>query len=107
MNNYLIPANSKRSMLILGLFEPIDILIFSVGAVITFALILIIEAETMKSLIIILTPALISIAMVMPIPNHRNLWQFTANVYAYLTSRKVYRWRGWCMLYGEETTGEK
>ena len=39
MNQYLIPANSKRSMLILGLFEVIDLWIFGIGALITFILI--------------------------------------------------------------------
>lgn len=105
-NNYLIPANSKRSMLILGLFEPVDLGIFGIGAGITFFLLFIIEPETLKSLLIILTPVLISTAMVLPVPNHRNLWNFTANVYGYLTTKKRYRWKGWCMLYGEES-GEK
>lgn len=106
MNNYLIPANSKRSMLILGLFEPIDLIIFGIGAFITTILLFLIEAETMKSLVIILTPVLISIVMVLPVPNHRNMWQFTANIYEFLTTRKTYRWKGWCMIYGEES-GEK
>lgn len=103
---YLIPANSKRSMLILGLFEPIDLVIFGIGAAITFVLLFAIQAETMKSVLIILTPALISILMVLPVPNHRNFWNFTANVYAYLISRKTYRWKGWCMTYGEESGEE-
>lgn len=106
MNQYLIPANSKRSMLILGLFEPIDLIIFAIGAGLTGVLMLIIPAETIKSLVIILTPVLISVVMVLPIPNHRNLWQFTANVYGYFSNRRTYRWRGWCQLYGEEQQGE-
>ena len=102
MNQYLIPANSKRSMLILGLFEPVDLIIFLIGAGLTGVLMLIIPAETIKSLVIILTPVLIASAMVLPIPNHRNLWQFTANVYTYFSNRRIYRWKGWCQLYVEE-----
>ena len=105
-NNYLIPANSKRSMLIFGLFETIDLIIFAIGAGITFFLLFIIEPETIKSLLIILTPVLITTAMVLPVPNHRNLWNFTANVYGFLTTRKTYRWTGWCML-NDEDSGEK
>lgn len=102
MNQYLIPANSKRSMLILGLFTPIDLIIFGVGAGITMMLLFIINAQTLQDIGIILTPLLISGAMVLPIPNHRNLWQFTANVYNYFSHRRRYYWRGWCMLYGEK-----
>lgn len=102
MNQFLIPANSKRSMLILGLFEPIDLLIFGIGAGITLLLMGIVEVESMKSLVIILTPIGISLLMVLPIPNHRNFWNFTANVYTYLSSQRSYRWRGWCVLDGEE-----
>ena len=103
MNHYLIPANSKRSMLILGLFEVIDLWIFGIGALITFILILTMDVETFKSIIIILTPAGISLLMVMPIPNHRNFWNFTANVYTYLSNQRTYKWRGWCVLDGEES----
>lgn len=106
MNQYLIPANSKRSMLILGLFEKIDLMIFGVGAAITFFLMIFMEAETLKSLFIILTPVLISLTMVLPIPNHRNLWNFTANVYNYLSNQRTYKWRGWCVL-DDEGSGEE
>ena len=102
MNNYLIPANSKRSMLILGMFKMIDVIIFLIGLGITVILMFLIEAEVMSDLIAIITPLLISVIMVMPIPNHRNVWQLTVNIYRYFTNQRKYRWRGWCFAHGEE-----
>ncbi|MBO5475367.1 MAG: hypothetical protein J5982_02540 [Bacilli bacterium] len=102
MNQYLIPANSKRSMLILGLFTPIDLIIVGVGGGITAMLMFIISAGTLKDVITILTPLLISVAMVLPVPNHRNIWQLTANIYNYFSKRRTYYWRGWCFTNGEE-----
>ena len=102
MNQYLIPANSKRSMLILGLFTPIDLIIIGVGGGLTGMLMLIISAGTLKDVITILTPLLISTAMVLPVPNHRNIWQLTANIYNYFSKRRTYYWRGWCFTNGEE-----
>lgn len=95
---YLIPANSKRSMLIFGLFEPVDLIIFSIGAVITFVMLLTIKTNTIKDMLGILTPLIISAIMVAPIPNHRNVWNFTANVYKFFKNRRSYRWKGWCVI---------
>jgi len=39
-NNYLIPANSKKSQLILGFFTPIDLTIFLIGVGITIILLI-------------------------------------------------------------------
>jgi hypothetical protein len=102
MNQYLIPANSKRSMLILGLFTPIDVAIVGVGGLLTLILLFAMSASTLKDVITILTPLLISAVMVLPVPNHRNIWQLTANIYNYFSKRRTYYWRGWCFTNGEE-----
>lgn len=104
MNQFLIPANSKRSMLVFGLFTPIDLIIIGIGGTITGLLMLIINAETLQDIGIILTPVLIAGAMVAPVPNHRNVWNLTANIYNFYARRRTYYWRGWCMTNGEETT---
>jgi hypothetical protein len=99
---YLIPANTKRSMLIFGLFKPIDLIIFVVGLVLTAIAVAAVGTDTPGQVIIGLSPLIITSLMVSPIPNHRNVWTFTVNVYTYFTSQRKYRWRGWCMLHGEE-----
>lgn len=106
MNQYLIPANSKRSMLILGLFEKTDLIIFGTGIGITLFLLLILPRETMQDLLVIFTPLMITGAMVLPVPNHRNMWQLTAHVYQFYSNRRKYYWKGWCVNYAEETREE-
>lgn len=98
----LIPANSKKSMLILGLFNPTDLIIFCTGVVLTFLLLITIGVSTLKSALIILTPALIASFLVVPIPNQHNIRTFIMNVYNYYTNRRSYYWRGWCIRYGEK-----
>lgn len=97
-DQYLIPANSKRSMLIFGFFEPIDLIIFGTGALITTVLLFTIGTNTIKEMFGILLPLIISTIMVAPIPNHRNVWKFTANLYKYFSNQKDYKWRGWCVI---------
>ena len=102
-NQYLIPANTKRSMLIFGLFNTIDLIIFGVGAGLTVLLMFIVPTGgSIAKVFIDLAPLLICSMMVAPIPNHRNLWNFTVHVYTYFTNQRKYRWRGWCMLHGED-----
>ena len=99
---YLIPANSKKSMLILGFFNPTDLIIFLTGVVITFILLMSIKTNSLKEAVFIITPALISSFLVLPVPNHHNLRTFIYNIYTYFTNRRSYFWRGWCMNRGEK-----
>ena len=100
-NRYLIPANTKRSMLILGLFNKIDLVIFLVGVALTIMLMLIVGSDTPLAIGVNLAPLIICTIMVAPVPNHRNVWNFTVNVYTFFANQRKYRWRGWCMLHGE------
>ena len=100
--SYLIPANSKKSMLILGFFNPTDLIIFLTGVIITFILLLSIKSNSLKEAAFIVTPALISSFLVLPVPNHHNIRTFIYNIYHYFTNRRSYYWRGWCIKYGKE-----
>lgn len=101
-NGYLIPANSKKSMLILGFFNKVDLIIFGSGIGLTFILLFIIEATTIKNILFIVSPAIIVSFLVTPVPNHHNIRTFFMNVYTYFTSRRQYYWRGWCIGYGKK-----
>lgn len=103
-NNYLIPANSKKSMLILGLFNLVDLIICGTGCLITFALMFAIKDTSLKAAIIKLLPALICVFLVIPLPNQHNVRTLIKNVYNYFTKRRRYFWKGWCSGYGEENT---
>ena len=63
-HQYLIPANTKRSMLIFGLFKPIDLIIFVVGLVLTGILVAAVGTDTPAQVIIGLAPLLIASLMV-------------------------------------------
>ena len=97
-NIYLIPANSKKSMNILGLFKPVDVGVLSVGILITFALLIVfnsIEETTFKFLCAI--PALLAILLVAPLPYYHNVRVLLGNVFRFFSSRRNYFWRGWCV----------
>ena len=96
MNNYLIPANSKKSQLILGFFTMVDLILFGSGVLVTLVLLLTIQSANIGIMILILSPALITGFLVMPVPNYHNVLQFIVNVYTYLSNRKRYYWKGWC-----------
>ena len=84
MNNYLIPANTKKSQYILGCLW-------------SFAMILIVKEANLFVLIICMLPAFISAFLVMPVPNYHNVLQVLTNIFNFYTNRRKYYWRGWCV----------
>lgn len=94
-NNYLIPANTKKSQLILGFFTPVDLIIFVVGCVSSFLMLLIVNTINLTLLIIIMLPALIGAFLVMPVPHYHNVLQLLMNIFNFFTGRRQYYWRGW------------
>ena len=101
-NNYLIPANTKKSKLILGFFTPIDLAIFGTGCLITVNLLFIFQGLTFTMAIIVLMPALISGFLVIPVPNYHNVLQLITNIVTFIMNRKRYYWKGWCYKDGEK-----
>ena len=101
-NNYLIPANTKKSKLILGFFTPIDLDIFGTGCLITVILLFIFQGLTFTMAIIVLMPALISGFLVIPVPNYHNVLQLITNIVTFIMNRKRYYWKGWCYKDGEK-----
>lgn len=96
-NNYLIPANSKKSQLILGFFTPVDLVLFSVGAVLSFLMLLLSKSITLVTAVLMMLPALIGTFLVMPVPHYHNILQLLINVYNFYMNRRQYYWKGWCI----------
>ena len=97
MNGYLIPANSKKSMLKLGLFTTMDLVLFGSGVGLTLFLLLVIPSNGLGVMILTLLPALISAFLVFPIANYHNVLQLIINVYTfYFVRQRTYIWKGWC-----------
>lgn len=97
-NIYLIPANSKKSMMILSLFTPTDLFILLGGILITFALLIVfnsVEETTFKFICAI--PALLAILLVAPLPYYHNVRVLLGNIFRFFTNRRNYYWRGWCV----------
>lgn len=102
MNNYLIPANSKKSQLILGFFTPLDLILFSSGVGLTILLLMIIKTASMIEMLLILLPALVTGLLVTPVPYYHNVLQFIINVLEFIFNPRRYHWRGWCVRYDSD-----
>lgn len=96
-NTYLIPANSKKSMMIFGLFYPFDLILFGTGIGITLILLMILPLESITMSIIAIAPGLVTGLLVFPVPNYHNLLTVIIEVWLFFTTRQKYVWKGWCV----------
>lgn len=99
-NNFLIPANSKKSQLILGFFNMFDLIVFLLGVGISVLLLCLVKSNNLMVMLGLASPALIASFLVAPVPNYHNVMTLIHNIYKYSTGRKKYYWRGWCAKYG-------
>ena len=96
-NNFMIPANTKKSQLILGFFTPTDLIIFLTGVSLTVILLIIMQNASFLELVLILMPALVTGFLVMPVPNYHNVLQLITNIINFYKGRRCYYWKGWCI----------
>ena len=101
-NRYLIPANTKKGKLILGLFRPFDLALFSSGVLVSVLLLAILPLVSTGVTILLLSPAFICAFLVMPVPYYHNMLNIIVELYEYLTNRQTYRWKGWCWKNGKD-----
>ncbi len=104
-HQYLIPANTKRGKLILGWFRPFDLLLFGCGVLVTLVLLAFANVTDTLMIILMLSPAVITGFLVMPVPYYHNMLNIIVELYEFLTNRQTYRWKGWC--YKDVTTKGK
>ncbi len=102
MNNFLIPANTKKSKLILGFFTPIDLVVFGVGCTLTIAMLFVFQSMTLQMALLVLLPAIIAAFLVAPVPNYHNVMQLLTNIILFIINRKRYYWKGWCIYDGKK-----
>lgn len=100
-NDYLIPANTKRGQLILGVFRPFDLWLFGGGVLVTVILLAFLPLTSTFVTILILSPALITAFLVMPVPYYHNMLNVIVEAYQFYTNRQTYRWKGWCYKSGK------
>lgn len=95
--NYLIPANTKRGQLILGLFRPFDLILVSSGALVTIILLAFLPLSSTFMTIMALAPGGICALLVTPLPYYHNVLNGIIEVYSFLIgNEREYHWRGWC-----------
>ena len=102
MNQYLIPANTKRGELIFGLFRPFDLILLLTGVGITLLLLLLVDLTSTLTVAFVLAPGVICAFLVMPIPYYHNMLIVITEAIEFLTHRQKYVWKGWCSVYGEK-----
>ena len=97
MNQYLVPANSKKSQLIFGLFTVPDLIACGIGGGLTLLLLVILKEPTTFELILAIVPLLTSAMLVFPIKHYHNVMQLLSNIISFTFGRKKYYWKGWCV----------
>ena len=97
MDGYLVPANTKKSMLIMSMFRPIDAIILGTGIGISVILLLIFQHASTWILIVSCIPMLITLLLVLPIPNYHNTLVALQSIIRYYNERRKYIWKGWCV----------
>ena len=95
MNNYLIPANTKKGKLIMGMFKPFDLVLFGTGILITFIFLAIMPLSSTFVTILVLSPAVVTGFLVFPLPYYHNVLNILIEMYEFLTHTQTYVWKGW------------
>lgn len=95
MNMYIIPANAKSGKLIFNIFRPFDLILSSVGLVVSVILILAITPSSLAGVIACLAPGLVCAFLVIPIPNYHNVLVVIQETIKFFTNRRNYKWEGW------------
>ena len=98
MNGYLIPANTKKSLLIFNVFTKFDLILFASGLGVTIFLLMILPLETVFLTVLAALPAMICGFLVLPVPNYHNIRTIIKEFYLFYTTRQKFVWRGWCVL---------
>ena len=97
MDNYLVPANAKKGMLIFGRFTPFDLILALSGILISVLLMATTQQATIARIIISLLPGFITTGLVIPLPNYHNILTAIISAVLFIINRRIYIWKGWCI----------
>lgn len=103
MNSYLIPANSKKSMLIFGVFNTFDFILFGSGVGISLLLLMLLPVDQLVWALVAISPGCICALLTMPIPNYHNVLTFIKIAIEFYTTRQRFVWKGWCFSHDAES----
>lgn len=95
--NYLIPANSKKSMMIFGMFYPFDLILFGCGILATMIMVMVLPIANLTVAVIAVMPAAVTGFLVFPVPNYHNVLTVIITTWRFFTTRQKFVWKGWCV----------
>ena len=91
MNNYLIPANSKKGQLIFNMFRWEDLIILAAGGLITLIAVLVSDNDSIFAMVLKLLPIGISVLLVMPVAYYHNVLVFIIEMFCdRVAASKIY-----------------
>ena len=98
MNGSLVPANTKKSTLILGIYRFVpDLLILLIGIAISIILLLVFSEKGTTIMIVSCIPMIMGAFLTAPIPNYHNVLGGIQSIIKFYQGRRNYIWRGWCL----------
>ena len=95
--NYLIPANSKKSLKILGIFYPFDLILFITGVGRSLILMMLLNISDFRIAILSILPGCIAGLLVFPVPYYHNVLTVIKEAIEFLSQRQKFIWKGWCV----------
>lgn len=95
--NYLIPANSKKSLKILGIFYPFDLILFISGVGVSLILMMVLQVSDFKIAVLSLIPGCTAGLLVFPVPNYHNVLTVIKETIEFFSQRQKFIWKGWCV----------
>lgn len=96
--NFLIPANSKKSLKILGIFYPFDLILFASGVGVSIILMMVLQVSDFKIAILSILPGCVCGLLVFPVPNYHNVLTAIKEMWVFISQRQRFIWKGWCVL---------
>ena len=95
-NNYLIPANTKKSQYYLGLFTLMELIMVGCAAIWLMLILLFVHLDNpILYLLLAFLPPFIVAFLVFPLPNYHNVLQLLVNIVSFYKNRRRYYWKGW------------
>ena len=106
-NNYLIPANTKKSQYYLGLFTLMELIMVGCAALWLILILLFVHLSNgILFLLLAFLPPLIVAFLVFPVQYYHNMLQLLVNIGSFYRNRRRYYWKGWSKDEGFTTTNE-
>ena len=96
-NRFLIPANSKKSALVFGLFKPKEAIAFAIGVISSLILMMTLNVSNFITAMIVLAPGVVTGFLLFPVPNYHNILTLLISLWRFFTSRQRFVWKGWCV----------